>query len=125
MDPSSQADRTAGVRDITVRRKEGLEVVWEDGRTATFSLGDLRNNCPCASCRNARDTGRAAWSGDPAQLQVIDAELVGAWGLRLVWQDGHGTGIFPWERLRAWAESGRLLLPADSGFGGTESDPRT
>src|SRR3982074_2847466 len=98
MDPSSQPYRTAGVRDITVRRNEHVEVVWDDGLTATFGLGDLRRSCPCASCRNARDTGRSPWSGDDDQLRVTDAELIGAWGLRLVWQDGHGTGIFPWER---------------------------
>jgi DUF971 family protein len=118
MEPSSQARNTPGVRDITVRRSESVEVVWEDGLAATFSLGQLRRSCPCAACRNARDQGRPPWNGDDATLRVTDAELVGAWGFRPTWQDGHGTGIFPWDRLRAWAQSGRLVLPADSGLGG-------
>ena len=32
------------------------------------------------------------------------AELVGAWGLQIHWNDGHETGIYAWSMLRAWRE---------------------
>jgi DUF971 family protein len=94
-----------------------VDVEFEDGAVASFTLVELRQHCPCAGCRNAREEGRPPYRGDEASLRIDDAELTGAWGLRIVWQDGHGTGIFPWERLRAWSESGQFSLPPDSGFG--------
>ena len=41
-------------------------------------------------------------------ITITDAELSGAWGLSLDWSDGHSTGIYAWEKLRAWVDSGRL-----------------
>ncbi len=105
------------VRDVTVRRTEAVDLVFEDDREVTFSLEELRLACPCAHCRGRRDTGAAAWTGNPATLEVRDAELVGAWGLRLVWQDGHGTGIYPWQHLRRWADAGAPQWGRDSGLG--------
>lgn len=105
------------VRDITVRRTEGMELVFEDDVTARFSLLELRQACPCAACRGLRDQKRPAWTGDPARLEIRDAELVGAWGVRIVWNDGHGTGIYPWEHLRRWADVGVPQWGRDSGLG--------
>jgi DUF971 family protein len=105
-------------RDITVRRDVGLEVVFEDGETARFGLAELRDACPCAHCRGAREEGRAPYAGDPGRLAVRDAALVGAWGLRLVWHDGHDTGIYPWENLRRWADAGEPQFAPDSGRAG-------
>jgi DUF971 family protein len=102
-------------RDVTVRRDRGLEVVFEDGETAGFGLEELRQTCPCAHCRGAREEGRPPFAGDPARLAIRDAELVGAWGLRLIWQDGHATGIYPWESLRRWADAGEPQFAPDSG----------
>jgi DUF971 family protein len=93
------------VADVEVRRAEGLTVTWEDGVAATFGLEELRRNCPCATCRTWRDRGEDAWPrpGSPDTLAVTDAELVGGWGISFVWNDGHSTGIYPWESLRRWA----------------------
>ena len=32
------------------------------------------------------------------------AELVGAWGIQIHWNDGHETGIYAWSMLRVWRE---------------------
>ncbi|MBV8304163.1 MAG: DUF971 domain-containing protein, partial [Acidimicrobiia bacterium] len=37
-------------------------------------------------------------------LRAEGAELVGAWGVSLRWNDGHSTGIYAWDVLRAWGE---------------------
>jgi DUF971 family protein len=49
---------------------------------------------------------------------VADAALVGAWGLGITWDDGHSTGIYPFESLRKWCEAGspEAGMPADSGL---------
>jgi len=88
---------------IEVDREHGLALDWPDGATTRFGLEELRVNCPCAECRGRREQGRAPWStptSDP--LRIVDAELVGAWGISFTWNDGHGTGIYSWSILRAW-----------------------
>jgi DUF971 family protein len=41
-------------------------------------------------------------------ITITDAELSGAWGLSLDWSDGHSTGIYAWEKLRAWVDAGQV-----------------
>jgi prepilin-type processing-associated H-X9-DG protein len=104
---------------IDVVRDEGVTVTFQDGHVARFDLHTLRQNCPCATCRGLRDRGEVAWPrpGSPTPLRIENAELHGAWGLVIVWNDGHATGIFPFESLREWDEHGMAFGP-DSGLGG-------
>ncbi|MGI9031253.1 MAG: gamma-butyrobetaine hydroxylase-like domain-containing protein, partial [Ilumatobacteraceae bacterium] len=43
----------------------------------------------------------------PLPLRVEQADLHGAWGLNITWNDGHATGIYPFEMLRRWHEGRR------------------
>jgi len=92
--------------NIDLDRANGLTVTWDDGVVSRFELEELRVNCPCAECRGLRDRGEPAWPkpDSPQPLRAEDAELVGAWGLRVTWNDRHGTGIYAWDVLRAWSE---------------------
>lgn len=89
---------------IDVDRAVAVTVTWEDGHVSRFGLEDLRVSCPCAECRGLREAGEDAWPrpGAPAALEVATAAQVGNWGLNLHWNDGHTTGIYTWEVLRAW-----------------------
>lgn len=89
---------------IDVDRTVAITVTWEDGHVSRFGLEDLRVSCPCAECRGLREAGEDAWPrpGAPAALEVATAAQVGNWGLNLHWNDGHTTGIYTWEVLRAW-----------------------
>jgi DUF971 family protein len=95
---------SASVVDIHVERERAVTLTFDDGMVCEFGLVELRLSCPCASCRSFRDRGEPAWPrpGAPTALAVIDAELVGAWGISFTWSDGHATGIYPWEALRRW-----------------------
>jgi DUF971 family protein len=92
--------------DIDVDRARGVTVTFDDGAVCQYELVDLRRACPCAACRNLRDGGQAVWPrpGSPEPLAIVDAELVGAWGISFTWNDGHATGIYPWDALRRWCE---------------------
>ena len=92
---------------IDVERDRGLTVVFGDGHSCFFANEELRRNCPCASCRDARNAGGEAWPppGAPEVVKVLHAELVGNWGISFAWDDGHGTGIFPFDSLRSWCET--------------------
>jgi DUF971 family protein len=37
----------------------------------------------------------------PADVRPVQVSLVGGYGLRVAWSDGHGTGIYTFARLRA------------------------
>ncbi len=93
---------------LTVERAAGvLHINWMDGHTSQFALRWLRANCPCASCREERRM--AAEDADPLRLhsgplpsaEVVGAQLVGSYAIRLDWSDGHSTGIYPFSSLRA------------------------
>jgi DUF971 family protein len=93
--------------DVVIDRDRGvLEMTFDDGLVCSLALEQVRRWCPCAACRGRRDQGGEAWEPrqDAAPLAVSDAELAGAWGLSIRWNDGHDTGIYPWASLRRWAE---------------------
>ncbi len=94
--------------DIDVVRDERVTLTFVDGYVATFDLPALRLGCPCAGCRALRDRGEPVWPrpGSPTPLRIEQADLHGAWALTITWNDGHATGIFPFEALRRWHESG-------------------
>jgi DUF971 family protein len=112
-------DERYEVTAIDVARDEAVTVTFADGQVARFDLVALRESCPCAECRGLRDQGTAAWPrpGSPTPLRVEDAEFHGAWGLHITWNDGHATGIFPFDALRRWHDGAAMFHP-DSGLGG-------
>jgi DUF971 family protein len=91
---------------IDLDRQQGLTIVWDDGVESRFGLEELRVNSTCAECRGIRDQGAVVWpkASSPQPLRAEGAELVGAWGLSVRWNDGHSTGIYAWDVLRAWSE---------------------
>ena len=91
---------------IDVDREVGLSLAWADGHVAQVGLLELRLNCPCAECRERRQAGQVVWPGarSPEPLRLLDARLVGAYGIGFEWNDGHSTGIYTWEALRRWPE---------------------
>ncbi len=106
---------------IDIERAAGeLRLRWEDGFSGSLNLMELRLACPCAGCRGTRDAGGQPWPGrnSPQPLDVTGAEVTGAWGLAITWNDGHNTGIYPFAAMRAWVEAGSVEIVGDSGLGG-------
>ena len=91
------------------RTPEGkLQIAWSDGQTRTYSVKELRDACPCATCREKRN---AAASQPPplfpilkpeelAPLTIAGMEPVGNYAYSIAFSDGHDTGIFTLELLR-------------------------
>ena len=103
---------------IDVEKDTAVTLTFLDGYIAEFDLLTLRKGCPCAACRGLRDQQQLAWPrpDSPMPLRIESANLHGAWGLAISWNDGHSTGIFPFESLRRWHE-GHPAFPPDSGLG--------
>ncbi len=73
---------------------------WSANHETAFSARDLRLACQCAQCRDEM-TGKVLLhsSSVPEDVRPLSIELVGAYGFRVQWSDGHGTGIYTYESL--------------------------
>jgi prepilin-type processing-associated H-X9-DG protein len=110
---------------VDVERERGVTITWADGHVSPFDLESLRVSCQCAECRGLREAGGVAWpgAGAPRPLRIETAAQVGNWGLNLHWNDGHTTGIYTWELLRAWCPCPICDASGDpAGVGGVGAD---
>ena len=78
-----------------------LVVTWSPDHVSHFPARDLRLACHCAMCREEM-TGRPLLDPDtvPPEVRPERIELVGGYGIRIAWSDGHGTGIYTYRYLR-------------------------
>jgi len=86
------------------RRDEGLLLEWDQaGHAALYESRRLRLSCPCAECVEEM-SGRALLQPEsvPADIRPLSVGLVGSYGLKVNWSDGHSTGIYTFEKLLAW-----------------------
>ena len=95
-------------------RKEGedrLVIDWNDGHRSVYTWKHLRASCPCAGCRE-----EGSKPPDPFHV-LTEKELapkpplaplamapVGRYAYKITWNDGHDSGIFTLENLRALCE---------------------
>ena len=69
---------------------------------ALYPARALRLACPCAACVDEMSgAGDPDPDSVPADIRPVSLALVGAYGLRVQWSDGHGTGIYTFQRLLA------------------------
>ena len=100
------------------RRDDGLLIEWEEsGHQALYPARALRLACPCAECVEEM-TGHPLLDPNlvPAAVRPASLALVGGYGLRVQWSDGHDTGIYTFERLRH-------ACPCDACRAAREGDP--
>ncbi|HEY7350229.1 MAG TPA: DUF971 domain-containing protein [Ktedonobacterales bacterium] len=81
-----------------------LILTWSDGHESLHPYELLRRNCPCALCAGE---GNIPGQMTPhthlssVETDLYDLKPVGRYGLSPVWGDGHHTGIYTYEKLRA------------------------
>lgn len=86
-----------------------LQIDWSDGQRRHYPVQELRDRCPCATCREKRTHQEAP--ADPLQLTVLSAaearplrvasmKPVGNYAYAIEFSDGHDTGIYTLELLR-------------------------
>ena len=79
-----------------------LEVVYDDGVTAENSAERLRVESPSAEVQGHRPDQKVTLTGKQ-NVRIVDIEQVGNYAIRLLFDDGHNTGIYTWEYLRKLA----------------------
>ena len=98
--PSSTVDKPTR---IEIEGGTQMLLVWQDDTEQRFSARELREACPCASCREPKGAQRvAALLKGPIEVEIGEAKLVGSYGINLTFRpDGHRTGIFSFDYLRS------------------------
>jgi DUF971 family protein len=84
-----------------LRDQRLFEITWNDGRVDQLSFFDMRCACPCASCIH-EITGEQILRPELVPHNVAPVELAhsGNYAVKIVWSDGHASGIYTWDRLR-------------------------
>ncbi len=96
---------------IKYRRKSRTLELTLVGETLVLPAELLRVLSPSAEVRGHGAEDRKLQTGKK-QVGIADLEAVGNYGIRIVFDDGHDTGIYAWEYLtdlarnreRYWAE---------------------
>jgi DUF971 family protein len=85
---------------------EELAIRWDDQQETFIRLEALRRTCPCAGCQGERDVMGNLYKA-PAQpftaesFKLIRLVPVGGYGVQPFWADGHNTGLYTFDYLRA------------------------
>ena len=92
------------------RRDDGvIEVDWSDGSTATYTARLLRDACPCATCRDQRAVPAATSplmvlsAAELTPLTITGMQPIGQYAYKIIFSDGHDSGIFTLEYLHELA----------------------
>lgn len=81
-----------------------LELVYENGRTIELSAEMLRVYSPSAEVRGHSDADRVLQTGKK-YVGIDQVEAVGNYAIRIVFSDGHDTGIYSWEYLQELSDN--------------------
>lgn len=84
-----------------LRDPPALELHWPDGGTVRLPYRRLRESCPCAGCVDEITGERLLDPASvPADVRPQKIDFAGNYALKIVWSDGHDTGLFTWDLLR-------------------------
>lgn len=90
------------------REARELVILWRDGHSSAYPFDLLRRECPCAMCHDMRLKQRqdplAVITGPvlrPGEAKIESYTPVGRYALTFTWNDGHTTGIYSFDFLRA------------------------
>ena len=94
--------------NLTIVEPSHLQIAWSDGHQRLYSFRELRERCPCATCREKRKQ-------PPPMLPILSAEEmqplrvkgmkpVGNYAYSIDFSDGHDTGIYSFTLLLEFGE---------------------
>ena len=97
---------------IHVKNGTGVDITWTDGHASHYEFAYLRDECPCATCNDAREKKAALgdvaspFKSSPAlpmfkpKPRAQAATVVGNYAVQISFTDGHSTGIYSYDHLR-------------------------
>jgi DUF971 family protein len=98
--------------ELRLLAEDLLQIAWSDGHTRRYAVRELREKCPCATCRERRTapppppTELAVLSPAETQpLRITSMQPTGRYAYAIHFSDGHDTGIFTLDTLRELGEA--------------------
>lgn len=98
--------------DLKIVDEKSLLVTWSDGQRRRYSFVELRDRCPCATCREKRRSVQkppnllpVLSAAEALPLRIEGMKPIGTYAYKIAFSDGHDTGIFSFELLRSIGES--------------------
>jgi DUF971 family protein len=89
--------------DITaMERGRVLEVAFDDGRTIRLTAERLRVESPSAEVQGHSPSQKRTVTGKE-RVAIVGVEPIGNYAVKIIFDDGHDTGIYTWEYLRKLA----------------------
>ena len=87
--------------------EDQLLIEWSDGMRRRYTFRQLRDVCPCATCREKRKAPPAAANPfailkpeELTPLRIAGMTPVGQYAYSIAFSDGHDTGIYAFDLLR-------------------------
>ncbi|MEM1105506.1 MAG: gamma-butyrobetaine hydroxylase-like domain-containing protein [Pseudomonadota bacterium] len=97
---STDAERRAWpTRLVFQKARACLAAEFDDGASGEVSFADLRLNSPSADVRGHGAGPPPPPPPIPSDLQIISADPVGRYAVRLHFSDGHSSGLYTWSLL--------------------------
>jgi len=91
--------------EIKLRQRSRLLVVsFDDGQTFEYTHEYLRVHSPSAEVKG-HGPGQETLQTGKEDVEIRDIEPVGHYAVRLVFSDGHNTGLYTWTYLRELGEN--------------------
>jgi DUF971 family protein len=83
-----------------------LSLKWNEDLTSNINIKKLRDECPCVHCKGEtvifdKYIPLKAPFKKPGFYEIDKIEMVGNYGINIIWKDGHNTGIYSWEYLQS------------------------
>ena len=79
---------------------------WKDGTVWKVKNFDIRASCRCALCANEL-TGELLLKKENIRADIMPKSItpLGNYAIGIAWNDGHASGIYPYETIQKLAES--------------------
>lgn len=82
-----------------------LGIKWNDGHHSKYQVRHLRLQCRCAKCIDEWTREKILKDESvPEDIRPKQLETVGRYAIKIDWSDGHDTGIYTFDQLRALCE---------------------
>ena len=87
-----------------IARDQGrtLEIAFDDGVTVSVAAERLRVESPSAEVQGHSPAEKRKVTGKE-NVRMIDIQPIGNYAIRIVFDDGHSTGLYAWDYLRKLA----------------------
>ena len=91
--------------ELRLFKEEGrLEIEYSDGRMHSLPAEYLRVESPSAEVQGHGPSQKKIVNGR-RHVKILELEPVGHYAVRIIFDDGHDTGIYSWSYLRELGDS--------------------